>query len=123
VNYRDANGVVKDNTNKRMQSKVAVTQKGFDNHLTINYNLSYTNTKRDFTDPAVLQQAFRRNPTEPVYDPANTVAGGYFRNTGPFEYYNPVAMLNEELNQGEQQTFTGSTNLPIRFWMDGTYQH
>jgi TonB-linked SusC/RagA family outer membrane protein len=111
VNYRDAKGIIKDNTNKRMQSKVAVTQKGFNNRLTINYNLNYADTKRDFTDQEVIQQAFRRNPTEPVYDPANTVAGGYYRNTGPFEYYNPVAMLDQEINGGKQQTFTGSAKL------------
>ncbi|TDO24433.1 SusC/RagA family TonB-linked outer membrane protein [Pedobacter duraquae] len=111
VNYRDAKGIVRDNNNKRMQSKVSITQKGFNNKLTINYNLSYTDTKRDFTDQQIMQQAFRRNPTEPVYDPANTIAGGYYRNTGPFEYYNPVAMINEEINGGKQQTFTGSAKL------------
>jgi TonB-linked SusC/RagA family outer membrane protein len=111
ANYRDADGVVQENSNKRLQAKVAITQKGFNKHLTIDYNLNYTNTKRGFTDDAVLQQAFRRNPTEPVYDPANTVSGGYFRNTGPFEYYNPVAMLKEQVNTGEEQVFTGSSKL------------
>jgi len=111
VNYRGAQGIVKDNANKRLQGKVSMTQKEFNNKLTINYNLLYAETNRDFTDQEVMQQAFRRNPTEPVYDPTNTLAGGYYRNTGPFQYYNPVAMLNEEVNQGKQKTFTGSSKL------------
>jgi len=111
VNYRGSQGIIKDNTNNRLQGKVSITQKEFDNKLTINYNLLYAETNRDFTDQEVMQQAFRRNPTEPVYDPANTLAGGYYRNTGPFQYYNPVAMLNEEVNQGKQKTFTGSAKL------------
>jgi len=108
VNYRASQGIVKDNLNNRMQAKIAATQKTVNNKLTINYNLLYAETTREFTDQEVLQQAFRRNPTEPVYDPANKLAGGYYRNTGPFSYYNPVAMIGEEINGGKQQTFTGS---------------
>ncbi len=108
VNYRASQGLVKDNLNNRMQAKVTATQKALDNKLNIVYNLLYAETKREFTDQEVLQQAFRRNPTEPVYDSTNKLAGGYFRNTGPFQYYNPVAMINEETNGGKQQTFTGS---------------
>jgi TonB-linked SusC/RagA family outer membrane protein len=111
VNYRGAQGIVKDNANKRLQAKVNMTQKEFNNKLTINYNLMYAETDRDFTDQEIMQQAFRRNPTEPVYDPSNTLAGGYYRNTGPFQYYNPVAMLAEEVDHGKQKTFTGSAKL------------
>ncbi len=111
VNYREAQGIVQDNRNRRMQAKIAATQKEFNNKLTINYNLMYAETRRDYTDQEVLQQAFRRNPTEPVYDSTNKLAGGYYRNTGPFQYYNPVAMIKEEVNQGKQQTFTGSARL------------
>ena len=78
-----------------MVAKVTATQKALDN-VEYMYNLLYAETKREFTDQEVLQQAFRRNPTEPVYDSTNKLAGGYFRNTGPFQHYNPVAMINEE---------------------------
>ncbi len=108
VNYRASQGLVKDNQNNRMQAKISATQRSFNNKLTLNYNILYAETSREFADQEVLQQAFRRNPTEPVYDPANTLAGGYYRNTGPFQYYNPVAMINEETNGGKQTTFTGS---------------
>ncbi|MDB5210707.1 MAG: rane protein, partial [Sediminibacterium sp.] len=108
VNYRTSQGLVMDNLNNRMQAKISATQKSLNNKLTLNYNILYTETTREFTDQEVLQQAFRRNPTEPVYDPTNTLAGGYYRNTGPFQYYNPVAMINEETNGGKQKTFTGS---------------
>ncbi len=108
VNYRASQGIVQDNMNNRMQAKISATQKSLNGRLILNYNILYADTKREFTDQEVLQQAFRRNPTEPVYDPANTLAGGYYRNTGPFQYYNPVAMIREETNGGKQQTFTGS---------------
>ena len=108
VNYRASQGLVRDNVNNRMQAKMTATQKSLNNKLTLNYNILYAQTAREFTDQEVLQQAFRRNPTEPVYDAANILAGGYYRNTGPFSYYNPVAMINEETNGGKQQTFTGT---------------
>lgn len=113
VNYRSAQGVVRDNANKRLQGKVAITQKEFNNKLTINYNITYAETERDFTDQDILQQAFRRNPTEPVYDPTNALAGGYYRNTGPFQYYNPVAMINEELDHGKWKVFSGSAKATL----------
>lgn len=108
INYRGSQGLVKDNENNRLQAKIAVNQKELNDKLNISYNFLYTQTKREYTDQNVLQQAFRRNPTEPVYDPGNILAGGYYRNTGPFDYYNPVAMLSEEVNTGDQQLFTGS---------------
>lgn len=108
LNYRGSQGLVKDNENNRLQAKIAVNQKELNDKLNISYNFLYTQTNREYTDQNVLQQAFRRNPTEPVYDPANLLAGGYYRNTGPFDYYNPVAMLSEEVNSGDQQMFTGS---------------
>lgn len=110
LNYRQSQGIVKKNDNNRLQSRLAVTQKEFDNRLIIDYNVTYAYTKRQYADKWALQQAFRYNPTEPVYDPANTFAGGYYRNAGPFEYYNPVAMINEKTNEGTEEVFTGSVN-------------
>lgn len=111
LNYRKSEGLVKKNGNDRAQAKLSITQKEFDNRLTIDYTITYARTNKTYADPWALQQAFRYNPTEPVYDPANTLAGGYYRNPGPFDYYNPVAMINERTDDGVEDVFTGSGNL------------
>ena len=110
INYRKSQGLVKNNGNDRVQAKISVNQKELNDKLTIDYSLIYSHTNKQYSDTWALQQAFRYNPTEPVYDATNTLAGGYYRNTGPFEYYNPVAMINERTNEGTDDVTTGSIN-------------
>lgn len=111
LNYRTSQGLVQKNGNQRVQAKISINQKELNNKLTIDYSITYAHTDRQYADPWALQQAFRYNPTEPVYDSTNTFAGGYYRNAGPFEYYNPVAMINERTNEGSEEVFTGSANV------------
>src|SRR5574344_279048 len=60
----------------------------------------------------ILYQAFIHNPTEPIYDPSNEDAGGYNRVVG-VSYYNPVAMQNEETNEGETDTYGGNVRMSL----------
>ena len=52
----------------------------------------------------------RRNPTEPVYDQEGItpISGGYYYNPGPFQYFNPVAMVNESTREKEMRDVMGS---------------
>jgi hypothetical protein len=52
--------------------------------------------------------AVRRNPTEPIYDEADTEHGGYYTNSAPFQYYNPVALINESEQENRTKYFMGS---------------
>ena len=111
INYKIGMGLVNKNSNDRIQAKISINQKEFNNKLNIDYSLTYAHTNRKYADTWALQQAFRYNPTEPVYDTANKTAGGYYRNAGPFDYYNPVALINEKTNEGSEDVLTGSANL------------
>lgn len=111
LNYRTGVGLEKKNSNDRIQAKISINQKEFNNRLNIDYSLTYAHTNRKYADTWAMQQAFRYNPTEPVYDSTNTLAGGYYRNAGPFDYYNPVALINEKTNEGSEDVLTGSANV------------
>lgn len=113
-NYRTTEGVVRKTGNDRLQARMAFTQKVFDNRLNIDYNFTYAQTQRQLADNNVLQMAFRYNPTEPVYDSENTLAGGYFMNAGPFQYYNPVAMVNERDRDRKEHVITGSAHATLK---------
>jgi TonB-dependent starch-binding outer membrane protein SusC len=114
VNYRTSQGLVRNSGNERFQARMTANQKAFNDRLDIDYNLSYSQTDRQLSQHWALQQAFRYNPTEPVYDPDNTFAGGYFRNPGPFLYYNPVAMINERVRDRSEQALTGSVRANLK---------
>lgn len=108
VNYHDNKGLVMKNGLSRLNTSLSVNQKGLNDRLNVVYKIAYSTLDREKSDTWALQQAFRYNPTEPVYDDSNPISGGYSLNSTPFEYYNPVAMINERDNVGTENYFTGS---------------
>ncbi|MFL2995527.1 MAG: hypothetical protein ACJZ00_00110 [Cytophagales bacterium] len=46
------------------------------------------------------------NPTMPIYDP-NSIYGGYHERT-IFDYYNPVSIVEQNINEGNDNLFLGS---------------
>lgn len=92
--FSDNQGLLKDNESTRYLLRSNIRQKVLNDRLDL--DLNFTNNVR-ILRPAnydLFYQAFIQNPTQPVYDPANTFAGGYSQVPG-INYYNPVAMLNE----------------------------
>lgn len=108
LSYMDEKGLVLKSGRSDMRGRVNLTQKAIKNRLTLNYNINYSNVVGHPTDQYAIQQAVRRNPTEPIYDETNTANGGYYTNTAPFQYYNPVAMLNESEKENRNRYFMGS---------------
>ncbi|MDR1503855.1 MAG: TonB-dependent receptor [Prevotella sp.] len=110
LSYQGDQGLVNKTSNNKLRAKMSVSQRNFNDKLSIDYNLSYSTGKSQLADNWILQQAARRNPTEPVYDvdSATPISGGYFYNSGPFEYYNPVAMIEESTRERESREMIGS---------------
>src|SRR5690606_23257150 len=92
--FSDNQGLLKDNQSKRYLLRSNIRQKVLNDRLDL--DLNFTNNVR-ILNPAnkdLFYQAFIQNPTQPIYDPSNTMAGGYSLVSG-LDYRNPVAMLNE----------------------------
>lgn len=95
-------GLLKDNQSNKYLFKTNIVQKAFGDHLELDFNLTAGMRQYSPTNNNIFFQAFIHNPTQPVYNPNNITHGGYSSLPG-IEYFNPVAMLNE-------QTRTGRTN-------------
>lgn len=108
VSFQDEKGVILNSGRSDLRARLNLTQTAIDDRLTLNYNFNYTYRKSNPTDQYAVQQAVRRNPTEPIYDPEDTGHGGYYTNTSPFQYYNPVAMLKESDKENLTRYFMGS---------------
>jgi TonB-linked SusC/RagA family outer membrane protein len=113
-NVENNQGMLRDNEAKKYLFKTNIRQKTLDGKLELDYN--FIMGIRDYK-PAnydIFYQAFIQNPTQPVYDPANTTYGGY-SNLAGIEYYNPVAMLKERFRNGKSndlgQNVRASLNL------------
>lgn len=103
-NYRDVNGVVKNSGFDQVSALLHLSQDLFKNKVNIRANGGLTH--RNFTeiDKDIFYYAAIYNPTAPIR--SDTAGyGGYFQQT-LFDYYNPVALLEQIDNQGAKNIYT-----------------
>lgn len=93
-NYEKSEGLQKRNSAEKLMARTNIRQSLLDKWIDLDYNLNIVHRKYNPSSTSAFTQAFTHNPTEPVYDAANTVAGGYSQ-IKAMNYYNPVAMINE----------------------------
>lgn len=114
VSFMDEQGLVLNSDRNDLRGRINISQTALNDRLTLNYNFNYSSRVSHPTDQYAVQQAVRRNPTEPIYDPDDTEHGGYYTNNSPFQYYNPVAMLNEAEREDRTRTFMGSVRAQFK---------
>ena len=98
VNYRNNQGIVNGVSNKRLNTRLNLSQGALDNRLRFNVNLSFTNVDRESINDAAFRYATLYNPTAPIFEDtqdANERFGGYFQRD-LFDFYNPVALANQQ---------------------------
>ncbi|WP_437922077.1 SusC/RagA family TonB-linked outer membrane protein [Sphingobacterium sp. LRF_L2] len=121
VTYRDENGVMKQTDLSSIKTTFDLTHSMWDNILKLNFNLVQSEQRNnvnaasaaDLSSP--YRQAVIHNPTAPIYNED----GSYYEDYNVYQYYNPVAILNER--QGDNKTkrsrLTGNITLePIKGW-------
>lgn len=116
--YKADQGIVKNSGNQTITPSIFVSQTGLNDRLKIDYRLMYSMVKRKFGNYGALGQATWRNPTEPVYDAADIAHAGYYTVTTSSGYLNPVAMIDNEVNNREDAYTTGDINASYRLISD-----
>jgi len=109
LNTEQNQGLQKGNDAAKYLIKTNISQKVLEGWLDLDYNLSYVYRKVHPANYDAFRQAFIRNPTEPVYNSAQSLYGGYYTLTES-DYHNPVALINER----DQQNQTTSIGASIR---------
>lgn len=115
LSFQDDQGLVEKTSKKKLRARMNFFHNFLDERLKIDYNLSYSTSKGELADNNILAQALKRNPTEPVYDIDNNTpqSGGYYYNPSPFNYHNPVAMVNESTRENESRMAMGSAKASL----------
>jgi TonB-dependent starch-binding outer membrane protein SusC len=106
VNYRDNNGIVNGVSNERLNTRLNLTQGALNDRLRFNVNLSFTNVDSESINDAAFRYATIYNPTAPVFENTETAQnrfGGYFQRD-LFDFFNPVALANQQKFIGETKT-------------------
>jgi iron complex outermembrane receptor protein len=111
-NFRDNEGVLRNTGRETLNGRFTMNQNALDGRLRMGVNLSITNTKSQFGFNDAMRYALLYNPTAPITstDPANARYGGYYQEL-LFDYFNPVAIVEQNTNEGDLNNFLGSLQL------------
>lgn len=119
--YRYEAGTIKKTDNDQYRLQFNLDQYVFNDVLRVNMNMlkqyhinSVNNASNDGLTN-IYRQAVIRNPTIPIY----TETGEYYEDFNTYQYYNPVAMINELEGENETETtyLVGNITLePIDRW-------
>lgn len=91
VNYRNSQGVAITTGFDQLNGRLNLSQSALKDKLIVNLNLITTRRNADLGWSEAFKYAVIYNPTAPIYDPAT---GNYFE-SGGVDYYNPLAVLQE----------------------------
>tara|TARA_R110002050_G_scaffold121429_1_gene239782 strand:- start:60023 stop:63346 length:3324 start_codon:yes stop_codon:yes gene_type:complete len=111
VNFRDIEGIIKDQDQTVLNTRLNISQKLFDDRLKLTGIMSFSRENFDLVDESALRQALLWNPTAPVFENRSSAElgrdpdlfGGYFE-TQEQDVFNPVAMnaLNTRVRKDKQ---------------------
>ena len=105
-NYHDGQGIERKTGFTQVNGRINLTQKALDDKFTFDVNLGATERTSQFGTPAAFRYASVYNPTAPVRSDDPLYGGprfdGYFQQE-LFDYYNPVAMLELNTNDGKNR--------------------
>ncbi len=97
LNYRNLEGIAKENSRTEYTIRMSMNQKGFDGKLKTQINLATNFNRANLLGGGGWEDQFMRNPTLSNYNDDGTF---YFENTST----NQFARLQQETNKRQQQT-------------------
>jgi TonB-dependent starch-binding outer membrane protein SusC len=92
INYLNNEGIIKTSSLDRWTARLNVEQKAFNDKVTVGLNLSNALTNKHVVRSEVFANMLKYLPTVGV----KKADGTYFENTQNSNYYNPVALLNND---------------------------
>ncbi len=103
INYHDGQGVMRNTGRNQINGRINLSQKAMKDKLTFDLNLGATQIESQYGFRDAFRYATQFNPTAPVRstDALYDKYDGYFQQV-LFDYYNPVAIL--ELNKNDGKT-------------------
>ena len=117
ANIRNNEGILENSGFESFNTRLNFSTTALNDRLKIEFNSSFTQRDQENGWNESLRYATLYNPTAPIYAVDSPYAfngaqfGGYFETLGLFDSYNPVSIINQNLNNGERRTFNYGINL------------
>jgi len=116
TNFRDAQGILDKSGFKQFNGRLNAKTAILDDKLKVEFNSSYTKRDAQVGFNEALRYAVLYNPTAPIYGAdspfpfSSDQYGGYFETLGLFDSFNPVSIINQNINDSYRTEFTWSAN-------------
>ncbi len=114
LSYLKQPGIALNSGQDRMNARLNLTQKGINDRLEVQLNLSGNLYNRKPIDYGAFNRAAFYSPLEPVYNEDGT----YNAPNVPFNFQNPVAMLQQETRNGRDKQLLGNIKLSFELLKD-----
>ncbi|MBW3470047.1 SusC/RagA family TonB-linked outer membrane protein [Arthrospiribacter ruber] len=105
VNYRNNDGIVQNTNRETLNTRFNMDHGALNNRLRLNMSLAYSATDATNVNAEAVRYATIYNPTAPVFEDtegARRDFGGFFQRP-LFDFYNPVALINQQRFTNEQR--------------------
>lgn len=116
IGFLNQDGVLKRSNLQRTSLGLNLTPKFLDNHLSVNANGRFTNSKNFFANQGAIGSAVFFDPTQPVYSTKSTLYGGYYEwlannALNSLAPRNPLGLLNQRDDKSNVNRFIGNVQL------------
>lgn len=106
TNFRNIDGILEKSGFDQINTRANLTHSALDDKLKIDLNMSLTNRKSNFSFNDALRYAVLFNPTAPIrFD-----NGDYYQAI-LFDNFNPVAILEQNVNEGKRKNINYNAKL------------
>ncbi len=112
--YQQLEGVIRTAETERITLNLNVTQRLFNDRLTVNASIKGANENNSY-DPGAIGSALAFDPTQAVFNPANTAYAGYNEYNLALAPRNPVSSTEQISNVGESYRGIGNLDLEYKF--------
>ena len=116
-NVRKAEGILRNSGFDQYNTRLNINTKALDDKLNINFATSYTSKDAEFGFYEALRYSIIANPTAPIqgvnspFEFNEEQFGGYFELLGLFDFFNPVAIVDQNTNTGKRREFNYGVNV------------
>ena len=117
VNYLNNQGIIKTSSMDRLTARVSIEQQAMDNRVTFGFNLASTETNQHVIREELFANMLKYLPTIGIYNPDGT----YFQNTQNSNYHNPVAILDNDLDNRKINNTLANATIKINLFKGLTY--
>lgn len=106
TNFRNVQGVLKKSEFDQVNTRANITHRALDNKLIVDLNMALTNRESNYSFEEANRYAVLFNPTAPIrFD-----NGDYYQAI-LFDNYNPVAILEQNINEGKRKNLNYNAKL------------